>query len=593
LPELVNERGLTAEGADDLLRAYRYLRRVENFIQAIRDRQTHDLPEDATDQARLCLAMGYANWDGLLADLGEHRAAISRQFDSVAFRDRNDDTPFRQRVARAWEANASEEQWLELLQQRSQGATAKLVNELVTFANAPATQQIDSVARERLQRFVPELLTHVLQAENPFLALRRTLTVIERILRRSAYISLLNENSTALTRLVDLCARSQYIADQIARHPVLLDELLDPRIFSGLVTKDDLSAELRRRLATEDLADSEAQMNAIVQFQRATMFRIAVADFNGSLPIMKVSDGLTWLAETVLDAALEVTWHDMTARHGVPCYVVDGERHEAGFGIVGYGKLGGLELSYGSDLDIVFLNDSHGESRMTNGDKPLDNTMFFARLVRRLVLFLTTQSGSGELYEIDTRLRPDGRSGLLVTSTEAFERYQEDNAWTWEHQALLRARPVAGSSKVAKEFERIRKDTLIRRVKRDALRNDVISMRQRMRKELDRSNSRQFDLKHGSGGIGDIEFLVQYLVLKFAKTHPDVIYYSDNIRQLDALRDAGCLTTEVSDRLQDCYRSYRLRQHHLVLDDQEALIGADEFEEQRRFVASTWDQWLD
>jgi glutamate-ammonia-ligase adenylyltransferase len=295
----------------------------------------------------------------------------------------------------------------------------------------------------------------------------------------------------------------------------------------------------------------------------------------------------------VLEEALRITWRDLTARHGVPCYVVDGVRHKAGFGIVGYGKLGGLELSYGSDLDIVFLHDSHGESRVTDGEIPLDNSMFFARLVRRLVLFLTTQTGSGELYEIDTRLRPDGHKGLLVTSTDAFERYQEDNAWTWEHQALLRARAVAGSVRVAKEFERIRKDTLIERIKRDALRDDVISMRQKMRKELDRSNALHFDLKHGAGGIGDIEFLVQYLVLSQAKSHPDVIFYSDNIRQLDALTEAGCLETTVGDRLQDCYRSYRLRQHHLVLDDQLPLVGAAEFSEERAFVVSIWDQWLD
>jgi glutamate-ammonia-ligase adenylyltransferase len=308
---------------------------------------------------------------------------------------------------------------------------------------------------------------------------------------------------------------------------------------------------------------------------------------------MKVSDGLTWLAETVLDEALRVAWQDLTARHGVPSYVVDGVTHKAGLGIVGYGKLGGLELSYGSDLDIVFLHDSHGESRMTDGDKPLDNTMFFARLVKRLVLFLTTQTGSGQLYEIDTRLRPDGHKGLLVTSTDAFERYQEDNAWTWEHQALLRARAVAGSKAVAKEFERIRRDTLIERVKRESLRDDVISMRQRMRKELDRSNAEQFDLKNGAGGIGDIEFLIQYLVLSQAKAHPDVIVYSDNIRQIDALTEAGCLEPVAGNRLQDCYRSYRLRQHHLALDDQSPLAAGTEFREEREFVASMWGHWLD
>ena len=593
LPKLVGRRGLTAEGAQSLREAYCFLRRLENFIQAIRDQQTHHLPQDALDRARLYHVMGYSNWDALRSDIDMHRAAVARQFDEVAIRDRSGDTPFRRQVLRAWDASASEARWIELLPSVGGGSAQDVAAALVAFANAAATRQIDTVSRERLRRFVPELLAEVITADEPAIALARTLTVIERILRRSAYIALLNENRSALTRLVDLCARSRYIAGQIALSPSLLDELLDPRMFSGEVTKDEIATELRQRVSLDKDSDSESQMRSIVQFQRSTMFRIAVADFNGNLPIMKVSDALTWLAETVLDEALRITWRDMTGRHGVPCYSEDGVTREAGFGIVGYGKLGGLELSYGSDLDIVFLHDSCGSAQMTNGDRPLDNTRFFARLVRRLVLFLTTQTGSGELYEIDTRLRPDGRSGLLVTSTEAFERYQEDNAWTWEHQALLRARPVAGSSRIAKEFTRIRKDTLIRRVKRDSLRADVISMRRRMRKRLDRSNRERFDLKHGPGGIGDIEFLVQYLVLRNADAEPDVIYYSDNIRQLDALVSTGCIDAVVGERLQDCYRSYRLRLHHLALDEQKPLVADDEFREQRQFVAATWTQWLD
>ncbi len=580
LPRLVGSRGLSEQGARRLRRAYRFLRRVENFIQAIRDQQTHDLPGDTMDRARLCVAMGYTDWDDLRSDLEVHRSAISREFEQIAFREDTGDKPLRQQFATAWKSNADEAQWRDLLQGAGLSDAADLATHVVAFANAPATQQVDSVATARLQRFMSALILELSNVATPVSALTRTLGVVERILRRSAYLSLLNENPAALTRLVDLCGRSRYIANQIALHPVLLDELLDPHVYAPTVTRADLSAELRHRLTGVAGQDSEMVMDSIVQYQTATKFRIAVADFTATLPIMKVSDGLTWLAECVLEEAL-------------PCYVVDGARHEAGFGIVGYGKLGGLELSYASDLDIVFLHDSQGESRMTNGEKPLDNTRFFARLVRRLVHFLTTQTGSGALYEIDTRLRPDGRSGLLVTSTEAFERYQEENAWTWEHQALLRARPVAGSVAVAAEFERIRRETLTQRVRRDSLRKDVISMRHRMRKELDRSNELEFDLKNGVGGIGDIEFLVQFLVLNLAKSHPDVIFYSDNIRQLDALVEAGCLDAEVGEKLQDCYRAYRLRQHHLVIDGRSPLASADEFRSERTFVEQIWGQWLD
>ncbi|MGI9235233.1 MAG: bifunctional [glutamate--ammonia ligase]-adenylyl-L-tyrosine phosphorylase/[glutamate--ammonia-ligase] adenylyltransferase, partial [Woeseiaceae bacterium] len=510
-----------------------------------------------------------------------------------AFSEGGGDQPARKRLMQAWESGADAQQWQSILQQAGGRDASQLASRIASFATAPATLQIDATAAERLSRFVPALLVRVLEAREPLSALNRTLDVAERILRRSAYLALLNENPAAMARLVDLCTRSRYVADQIARHPALLDELLDPHVYSSAVTKGDLVAELAARTSALDAGDSEALMQSIVGYQRATKFRIAVADFTGSLPIMKVSDGLTWLAETVLEEALTVAWRDLTARHGAPCYVVDGARHEVGFGIIGYGKLGGLELSYGSDLDIVFLHNSHGESCVTDGENSLDNTMFFARLVRRLVHFLTTQTGTGELYEIDTRLRPDGRSGHLVTNTEAFERYQEGNAWTWEHQALLRARPVAGSPTVAREFERIRNDTLIDRVNRDSLRGDVISMRQRMRKNLDKSSEKYFDLKNGLGGVGDIEFLVQFLVLSHAKTDPRVIEYTDNIRQLDALIEGGVLTEDDGSRLQDSYRAYRLRQHHLVIDGQAPLVQAGEFRSEREFVAAIWRQWLD
>jgi len=591
LPLLVGPRGLSAAGADELRKAYRFMRRLENFIQGIRDQQTHDLPSSDSDRTRLCVAMEYSDWDELRAGIERHRSAISAQFELVAFRDRADDTPFQKRVEQAWESGADEGAWAELLSAEGHGEAASIADRLARFASDSVTLRIDSSARDRLQRFIPQLVAEIAKFERPSRALSRTLSIVERILRRSAYLALLNENQGALARLVDLCARSHYIADQIARYPALLDELLDPRLYSDAVTRADLAEELQQRLVNED-EDAEVRMQTIGQFQRATMFRIAVADFNGKLPIMKVSDGLTWLAEVVLEEALRVAWHDLVARHGVPRCTDNGVEREAGFGIIAYGKLGGLELSYGSDLDIVFLHDSQGSKQETDGDRPLDNTMFFSRLVRRLVHFLTTQTGSGQLYDIDTRLRPDGQKGLLVTSADAFERYQEDNAWTWEHQALLRARAVAGSVRVAEEFERIRCDTLVRRVRHDKLRDDVISMRQRMRNELDRSDDDAFDLKHGRGGIGDIEFLVQYLVLDRAGTHPDVIFYSDNIRQLDALTAEGCLEQAVGDALQDAYRAYHLRQHHLVLDDQPALVDQGEFVQERRFVAKTWDDWL-
>jgi glutamate-ammonia-ligase adenylyltransferase len=264
--------------------------------------------------------------------------------------------------------------------------------------------------------------------------------------------------------------------------------------------------------------------------------------------------------------------------------------NKAGFAVIAYGKLGGIELSYGSDLDLVFLHNSRGNEQQTGGARPLDNTLFFGRLVRRLVHFLTAQTGSGALYEVDTRLRPSGHSGLLVVSTDGFEKYQEENAWTWEHQALLRSRPVAGSTEVACEFERIRADTLKNRVKRDSLLKDVLSMRQKMRANLDKSTPDQFDLKQGEGGIGDVEFLVQYLVLRNANREPELFHFTDNIRQLDALHASGVLQADDVLRLQDTYRTYRLCSHRLTLDGKPSLVDVDRFMSEREFVGLIWQR---
>jgi glutamate-ammonia-ligase adenylyltransferase len=593
LPKLVGRHGISADGIAILHAAYEFLRRLENFIQAIRDQQTHRLPVDPVDRARLAEAMQYADWNALQESLDRHRQNVVQQFEKIAFRDQSDDIHVgsKTRYRELWENSTAEAEWVEALEAENLSDTRELAKTIIAFKTAAI--HVDAIARQRLRQFMPNLLALLKDTTNPQLVVHRMLLIAEQVLRRSAYLALLNENAQAMTRLVSLCGRSAYVPEQIARYPVLLDELLDPRIYTETITREGFESDLERRLAGIDVDDSEAQIELLAGFQRASQFRIAVADFNGSLPIMRVSDSLTDLAETVLSSALQIAWRDMTKLHGEPVVTSGGNTRKAGFGIVGYGKLGGLELSYGSDLDLVFLHDSTGAGQKTNGAQPLDNTMFFTRLVRRMVNFLTAQTGSGMLYEIDTRLRPDGQSGLLVTNVEAFERYQEENAWTWEHQALLRARPVAGSETIARDFERIRTQTLTSGIHEDTLRSDVISMRSRMRKQLDKSDDERFDLKQGTGGIGDIEFLVQYLVLANAAKHRSVIHYSDNIRQLDALAEAACLDGQIALRLQDVYREFRLRLHHLLLDEQPPLVSQLELLDQRRFVANAWATHLD
>ena len=435
---------------------------------------------------------------------------------------------------------------------------------------------------------MPRLLAIARECTNPARAVHRALVVLESVLRRSAYLALLNENQGAAERFVRLCADSAYIAAELARFPVLLDELLDPGVLTAPIRRAELAGQLDARLGQRPGADSEERMEVLAQFQRATMFRIAVSDFSGGLQIMQVSDALTWLAEAVLERALSIAWGELVERHGRPGYTADGKRQEAGFGVVAYGKLGGLELSYGSDLDIVFLHDSQGSDQETDGPKTVDNATFFGRLVRRLVHFMSTRTNTGALYEIDTRLRPSGRKGLLVSNVEAFLRYQEENAWTWEHQALLRARPVAGSDRIAEAFAGIRDETLRHQVRRDNLREDVLDMRRRMRRELDDSDDTQFNLKHGQGGIGDLEFIVQYLVLENAALHPSVIEFTDNVRQLNALAECGALPLPVAADLQETYRAYRRREHRLALNDEPALVPNGEFQTERTLVDRCW-----
>ncbi|MEM7430901.1 MAG: bifunctional [glutamate--ammonia ligase]-adenylyl-L-tyrosine phosphorylase/[glutamate--ammonia-ligase] adenylyltransferase [Pseudomonadota bacterium] len=586
LPLLAATDALDDVTAEHLRRSYAFLRRVENLVQAMRDRQTHDLPTDPTDRARLVLAMGYVGWDQLLADLNQHRETVAAVFTGLAFGEADANSEATLPFSDLFATRAARDEWTAALSTdcNAQDAAA-LAMTLVDFAAACDKRQIDSVSVERLNRFIDALVARVLQAQSPVRALQRTLSVIENVLRRSAYISLLNENPHALDHLVTLCEQSTYLTQQLGRYPALLDELLDPRIYAQPATRGVLEAEICDRLHAA-AGDSEAQTEALARFQRASQFRIAAADFSGELPLMRVSDLLTETAEVVLEEALRMAWRDMCERYGVP----SGGSHDAanGFGIVAYGKLGGLELSYGSDLDLVFLHDLGAGAETTSDSTAIENGVFLSRLVRRLVHILSTQTGSGVLYEIDTRLRPDGQSGLLVSHIDAFERYQMNDAWTWEHQSLLRARPVGGDPAISARFDEIRTRILVQHVDQSSLKHDVLNMRRKMRQSLDTTDQDQFDLKQGAGGIGDIEFLVQYLVLREAPRNPSVVEYSDNIRQIAALATCGCLDITTASGLQDIYRAYRLRAHHLALDASPSLVPNAEFGDERATISQLW-----
>jgi glutamate-ammonia-ligase adenylyltransferase len=591
LPALARHGCLPLPAVETLRAAYLFLRRVENAIQAIGDQQTHVLPEDPSDRARVALALGCAGWDEVAAGLERHREAVARHFRDVVFRGGEEAASAAgHRLRQVWDGEAEPGTAEVLLRETGFAEPAAVLDRLQRLRASGTLQRLDETGRQRLDVLVPAMLEAAARQKDPLLALDGVALVIEAIGRRSAYFALLNENPAARERLVSLCATSDFLAKQVAAHPLLLDELLDPRLFGEPPTRAELAAELVRRLEGVAPEDAERWLEALRNFQQAALFRIAVADLSGVLPLMKVSDRLTETAELVLDAAARYAWRELAARHGRPRCIADGVARDAEFAIVAYGKLGGLELGYGSDLDLVFLHDSAGDAQLTDGARPLENAVFFARVAKKIINIATTITPAGHLYEVDTRLQPEGKKGLLVTSLLAFEAYQRESAWTWEHQALLRSRAIAGSARVSAAFEDIRRRVLTGHVRRATLREDVLAMRERMLKELAKGTAELFHLKQDPGGITDIEFIVQYLVLREAGRHPELVRWSDNIRQLEDLAGAGVIPRETAAMLTDTYRGYRQRIHRLALAGQPGFVPRTEVAGAIAAVRAVWAQ---
>ena len=419
---------------------------------------------------------------------------------------------------------------------------------------------------------------------------QRVLRVLEAIGTRSSYLALLTEQPAALNRLIEVCAISGFLSRQIADFPLLLDELIDAKAFDELPSRQSFVLELAARTERLPADDPERQVEALRQFQKVAVFTVALADLTGRLPLMKVSDRLTDIAELIIQCCMDLAWQQMTDVYGVPyCGDQEAALRPVRVAVAGYGKLGGLELGYVSDLDLVFLHDSSGEIQQTKAARPLDNTVFFLRLGQRIVHLLTMHSAAGRLYEVDMRLRPNGKGGFLMTGIDAFERYQRQDAWTWEHQALLRARPVAGDADLCAAFEAARRRILCTAVRRDTLRNDVLEMRLRMQRELSKAGAGQFDIKQDAGGIADIEFLVQYWVLAAAQAHAGLLTFSDNIRQLEGLAAAGVLAAATAQWLTEAYIGYRTVLHHLSLEGQgERVVEAAPYTATRARVIEIW-----
>ena len=579
---------LDAGTARELDEAYVFLRKLENALQMRMDEQTHELPDDEAAREALAPVLGFEDWAALAKKLEAVRGRVSAEFRRVfaAPDEGGGASPSRDLVATLWggaDAAALRTALEALGYVEPEGA----VEELLALRGSHLTRALSEGSLQRLKSLIAVLIEETRALAQPALTLRRVLAVVGAVAGRSTYLALLLESPGARARLQKLCGASPWITDFIAGAPVVLDQLIDERSLYAPPDKEEMRAELDQRFANVAPGDTEAAMTTLRLFRQETMMRIAAADVVKALPLVKVSDRLTWLAEVILAKALARTREELDAEFGLPKRA-DGR--PAAFAVIAYGKFGGIEMGYGSDLDIVFLHDCDALSADTRGGRrKLANETWLARLAQRIVSMLSTQTAAGRAYEVDLELRPDGRRGMTVSSFDNFAQYQMNSAWIWEHQALTRSRPVAGDARLIEAFEKLRRDVVTRERDPARLKKEVREMREKMRAHLDKKEEGRFNVKQGEGGLTDIEFVTQYLVLRHAHAHPGLAVWSDNWRQAEALVAAGVLTPAQASVLIDTYREYRAFLHERDLQQAETMADDSRFEAARQKVRALWN----
>ncbi len=579
---------MSAEDVAALKFAYRFLRRVENHIQEYQDKQTHDLPIQPLAQDILACSLDFEDWGCFKQELDQVRQRVHGIFDQVFSLSEQDN---QQQTARLIWAGADYEQALEALVDYGFVDPETTLNTISNFKASHAINRMTSKGAAVLDRLIPLLIERVPCVDNQDLTVKRILDLFEAVAGRNVYLSLLAENPDALTQLIKLSSASPWICEYLAQYPILFDELLDPRTLFEPLKKVDLSRDLQRELKKIDIQDGEQLMIALRQFKHLNVLRVAAADIMGVIPVMIVSDYLTWTAEAILEQVLERAWLMLSEKHGCPPGT-DADR-SSGFAIIAFGKFGGIELGYGSDLDLVFLYDSADGDAMTDGGKPINSGQFYLRLGQKIRHILDTKMLSGVLYEADLRLRPNGDSGVLVTHINSYEDYLRDQAWTWEHQALVRGRFVAGDLTLKTEYEAIRTRILALPRNGDDLQREVREMREKMRENLASKDAKVFDLKQSKGGIADIEFIVQYGVLAETVNNQSLATYTDNVRLLEGLAAHDFISNEDAVKLKQAYCSYRDYGHHQVLQGQSATAGSADFTELRAEVERIWHGFMD
>jgi glutamate-ammonia-ligase adenylyltransferase len=537
-------RGYIPKARAKLLReAYVFLRRLENRVQMLRDAQTHDIPDDALSRERLALGLGYASWDALSVDLTRHRTEVSAEFAAVLVPQAGQTATAPAAEAELWQAARDETLTAGMMEASGFVPGVDAADALGKLPRAGSVRSMSARSAERLERLMPQLIAAARASASPSPSLLRMVRLVQAVARRSSYLALLDEQPSARRRVATVFAESAFLAERVIAQPLLLDDVLDPRIDQLPLKRADISAEIVRTLGTLDERDAERELERINEFRSSIAFRLGLAFSDGRADATATARRLAGLAEAVVGAVLALAVREMAAQHGrLPG---DG----IGFAVLGYGSLGGEELGFASDLDLVFVYDGRRANAMSDGARPVDGTRWYQRLAQRVMHWLGAQTHAGKLYDVDTRLRPDGSKGLLVASVDAFEAYQRDRAWTWEHQALQRARFVAGDAAVGSMLDAVRREIL--GAVRDTARvvADVGAMRARWRAERDRSDATQVDLKQGKGALIDIEFVLQGMVLAHAAAHPGILDSTANSVLIDELRVAGLFTQAQADTL--------------------------------------------
>lgn len=555
---------LSPEVVANLLNAYVFLRDVEHRLQYWDDQQTQILPEDSAQQILLAQSMGFESWNDFLSCLNTHRAFVHQQFNNILSEPEHQN-PTTHHLTEIWTKLPEKSDKMSQLKFNN---TDFLIGKLYQLKQSNKYRQLSTQAQARFDSLLPRLIEAASQCQNSDNTLIRLLDFLETISRRSAYLAFLEQYPQALTQLAQLMSQSAWLAEYLQQHPILLDEMLSAQLMQPIDWKQ-VSQELSGSLNACG-NDTEAKMDVLRRVQHAQIFRLAVQDLAGLWTVEALSDELSYLADLILEQTLTYAWRSLPKTHDT----------EPKFAIIAYGKLGGKELGYTSDLDLVYLFD----------DEYAEAIDIYTKLSRRLNTWLSGSTGAGVLYEVDVRLRPNGESGFLAHSMAAFEKYQHEQAWTWEHQALTRARFVCGDSTIGAQFERIRREILTMPRDKIKLKQEIISMREKMfatHPPVDDS------VKYARGGVVDVEFIVQYWVLLYSQTIPELLENYGNIALLNIAAQHGLVDSDCAEKCGAAYRYYRTLQHAQRLHDAVQVCVDDTLLSHYENVKMLWKQVFD